>query len=304
MSLLSNLPKVTGGLVAAGSLTATLTVGGPESTAPERPTTPPAQASPAVPTAPTAPATQHTPTRHAASGPVLAPGAGLRAHRQASTLAATTFTYVYGAQSVATDGASVSIQQASPTLAGGDYHSLAELAVQSADGNQIVEIGWTVDRGLNGDSQPHLFVYHWVDRQTSCYNGCGFVTTSGSIHAGDPVAGGQTGQYKIVHANGQWQTWYDGTEVGYFPDSLWDGRYTRAGLVQAFGEVASAGSTPCTDMGNGTFGSASGSTRISGYSLIHGAGGAGFGVNDSNSSWYDHGAATGTSFRFGGPGAC
>ncbi len=253
-------------------------------------TTAPAQAAPA-PVRPTA-------------TPVVAPGAGLYAHRTVRTLDAATFTYVYGAQSVATDGADVSIAQADPALAGGDYHSLAELAVQSADGQQIVEIGWTVDAGLNGDSKPHLFVYHWVDRQTSCYNGCGFVPTSGSVHAGDPVGAGQTGQYRIVHVGGQWQTWYNGTEVGYFPDSLWGNRYTRAGLVQAFGEVASAGATPCTDMGNGAFGHATGSTQISNFALVNGAGAANLAVSDTNASWYDHGATTATSFRFGGPGAC
>ncbi|MGA8113318.1 MAG: neprosin family prolyl endopeptidase [Actinocatenispora sp.] len=239
-----------------------------------------------------------------ASTPLAAPGAGLFGHQHSTTLTASAYTYVYGRQSVATDGANVSLQQATPSLAGGDYHSLAELAVQSADGNQIVEIGWTVDQGLNGDTQPHLFVFHWIDLQATCYNGCGFVSTSSSIHAGDAVASGQTGTYKIVHANGQWQTWYNGTEVGYFPDSEWGNRYTRAGLVQAFGEVSSATETPCTDMGNGTFGSAAGSAQIGGYSLINGASGASLSVADTNASWYDHGATTATSFRFGGPGAC
>lgn len=50
--------------------------------------------------------------------------------------------------------------------------------VQSEDGRHIVEVGWTVDRELNGDAQPHLFVYHWVDGQATCYNGCGFVQYS------------------------------------------------------------------------------------------------------------------------------
>ena len=43
---------------------------------------------------------------------------------------------------------------AKPALATSDYHSLAELAVQSADGNHIVEVGWNVDRVVNGDDDP------------------------------------------------------------------------------------------------------------------------------------------------------
>jgi hypothetical protein len=236
----------------------------------------------------------------------LAPGIALpgRSPRRAAP-AADTFTYVYGRQSVATDGATVTIDQAAPALATADYHSLAELALQSADGQQIVEIGWTVDRAVNnGDTGPHLFVYHWVDRQESCYNGCGFVPTSTTVHAGDPVTPGATGRYEIVHAAGQWQTWYNGTEVGYFPDALWGNGYTRAGLVQAFGEVASSSAAPCTDMGNGTFGDAAGSTTIGGFALDNGSAPAQLSVADTNPAWYDHGGTTGTSFRFGGPGAC
>ncbi|BCJ32689.1 hypothetical protein Athai_01920 [Actinocatenispora thailandica] len=251
----------------------------------------------ATPPAAAAPTPQHS---------ALAPGSALPGRgADRAAPAAGTFTYVYGRQSVDTDGAAVTIDQAAPTLATADYHSLAELAVQSADGQQIVEIGWTVDRAVNnGDTGPHLFVYHWVDRQESCYNGCGFVPTSNTVHAGDPVTPGVAGRYEIVHAAGQWQTWYDGTEVGYFPDSLWGNGYTRAGLVQAFGEVAASSAAPCTDMGNGTFGDASGSTAVSGFALDNGSAPAQLSVADTNSAWYDHGGTTGTSFRFGGPGAC
>ena len=36
-------------------------------------------------------------------------------------------------------------------------------------------------RRVTGDEDPHLFVYHWVNRQTSCYNACGFVQYSKTI---------------------------------------------------------------------------------------------------------------------------
>lgn len=82
---------------------------------------------------------------------------------RAITPNATSFLYGDAAQFAATDGLFATATIAQPALATGDSHSLAELAAQSADGRQIVEVGWTVDRGVNGDSLPHLFVFHWVD---------------------------------------------------------------------------------------------------------------------------------------------
>lgn len=72
--------------------------------------------------------------------------------------------YAGAYQYVTTSGVAAYLDQPQPCLATSDNHSLAEISVQSADGRQIVEVGWTVDRELNGDAQPHLFVYHWVDR--------------------------------------------------------------------------------------------------------------------------------------------
>ena len=37
-----------------------------------------------------------------------------------------------------------------------------------------VELGWTVDPGLNGDSKPHLFTFTFDNGTPGCYNGaCG-----------------------------------------------------------------------------------------------------------------------------------
>ena len=90
-------------------------------------------------------------------------------------------------------------------MATGDFHSLAELAVLSSDGQQIVEVGWTVDRGLNGDDDPHLFVFHWVDGVGTCYNGCGFVPITDGSNLGDaagmtlPVSATDVQQFWIQH---------------------------------------------------------------------------------------------------------
>src|SRR5579871_1420661 len=87
------------------------------------------------------------------------------------------YDYVYGQQRSNVTGVSVQMMQADPEIdpAYDGAHSLQEISLQDSAQQQTVEVGWTVDRGVNGDALPHLFVYHWVNGGTSCYNGCGFV---------------------------------------------------------------------------------------------------------------------------------
>lgn len=143
------------------------------------------------------------------------------------------YSYVAARQFVTASGAAVVMRQERPELDPTDPsgHTLQELAVQSADAQQIVEVGWTVDRGLNGDSAPHLFVYHWVNGQTTCYNGCGFVRTSTKVRPGMRVTPGRTAALGIRFHDKGWWVMYDGQSVGYYPARLWSGGFTRAGLV-------------------------------------------------------------------------
>jgi hypothetical protein len=71
--------------------------------------------------------------------------------------------YIDQSLGTATAGAGAMMKQGDPGLAAGDAHSLGELAVQSADGRQIVEIGWHVDPLVNEDLHPRLFIFHWAD---------------------------------------------------------------------------------------------------------------------------------------------
>ena len=159
--------------------------------------------------------------------------------------------YAVGKQSAVTDGVSALFTVATPKVGPNDWHSLAEIAVQSEDEQQIVEVGWTVDRKTFGDDQTHLFVYHWVDGKESCYN-CDFVPYSkaeakvGMVLAKDPSK-----LFGIERNNGAWWIAYDTEWIGSFPDKLWNGSFTQSGLVQVFGEVASTTTTPCSQMGNG-----------------------------------------------------
>src|SRR4029453_8268692 len=54
------------------------------------------------------------------------------------------YSYGVGRQTVEADGVAAAVTIGRPKLDQNDWHSLAELAVQSADGQQVVEVGWTV----------------------------------------------------------------------------------------------------------------------------------------------------------------
>jgi hypothetical protein len=213
-------------------------------------------------------------------------------------------TYHYGTsyQFAVSQGTRGYVSIHKPTLAAGDFHTLVEFAAQSADGRQIVEIGSTVDRGLFGDSDPHLFVFHWVNGNPGCYNGCGFVPYSTTAKAGMKLTPGTRPYFTIMHHQGNWWLGYNAEWVGYFPDSLWGGTYTQTGLVQWFGEVAANSSAPCTDMGNGQFAASTTAASISGIGFISGPA-----VSVSTSATHAHYTSLRTSansMRYGGPGAC
>jgi hypothetical protein len=216
----------------------------------------------------------------------------------------TQFIYADASWSGVSDGANVEMDIASPFLSASDGHSLGELAVQSSDGRQIVEVGWTVDRGTNnGDTRPHLFVFHWVDGKQTCYNGCGFIQASHSKIAGQLLSSGVRGSFAIEHYRGNWWVCFNDTWFGYFPDSLWDNQYTVSGLIQMFGEVAAVNAVPCTDMGNGRYASDLSSASMN-AAVLNNSVPAFFSTFASNPALYSVLATGDASIRYGGPGAC
>jgi len=217
-----------------------------------------------------------------------------------------TYLYNVGSQMAETDGFYTNATIGKPVLGKADYHTLAELAVQSADGQQIVEVGWNVDRVVNGDDDPHLFVYHWVNRTPSCYNGCGFEQYSKNVKPGDTLAYDVTKKFGIQYANGAWWIAFDSEWIGYFPEKLWNDqgvKFSRSGLVQVFGEVAAASDKPCTQMGNGQSPDKSSSAAmLSSVTYLNGPTVAM--TIRSTSDVYSVAALSTRSFRYGGPGAC
>jgi hypothetical protein len=206
-----------------------------------------------------------------------------------------------------TGGAGATIMQADPALGIGDYHSLAEIAIESADQQQIVEIGWTVDAGVNGDVQPHVFAYHWVDGQGTCYNACGWVQVSPHKRPGMRVKPGEAHRYEIQRVHDDWWLFYDGEAMGYYPQSLWSGSFQAVGLTQWFGEVSASVTAPCTQMGNGKPGAHTDATSFTELHLFDTSGtpllAAAVTGAVTSPGLYNIGRAMPTSFAFGGPGA-
>jgi hypothetical protein len=215
------------------------------------------------------------------------------------------YLYNVGSQAAETDGFYTNVYIAKPTLGRADYHTLGELALQSADGKQIVEIGWNVDRVVNGDDDAHLFIFHWVNRTPACYNGCGFVQYSKNIKPGDTLAADTVRKFGIQYFNGAWWVAFDSEWVGYFPEQLWNDegvKFSRSGLIQVFGEVAASSPTPlCTEMGTGDLATTSASAYMSTVSFLNGPTVA---LNiRSTTDAYPVAAVSGRTFRYGGPGA-
>jgi hypothetical protein len=213
------------------------------------------------------------------------------------------FQYVSGTQYATNTGASVSttVEQPEVDTADPNAHSLQELAVMTTDRAFIVEIGWTVDPRMNGDTAPHLFVYHWVNNSESCYNGCGFVSTS-TTQPGIRLTPGVSAQLAIESDGSNWWLAYNGTWIGYFPGALWNNAYPRASEVQAFGEVSSTTTPTCTDMGNGRPGTDPYSASFSGFQMFGSTTSPTLQVTATSPSQYAPGYTTATAFHLGGPG--
>jgi hypothetical protein len=138
---------------------------------------------------------------------------------------------------------------------------------------------------VNGDDEPHLFVFSWVNSVGQCYNGCGFVNYKGddlasTVQPGDKLTEGDIKQFGIQYnatsaTTGDWWIAYDKKWVGYFPGELWTKAspavsFTESTQVQAFGEVAAANDWPCTDMGTEKQGSVgAGAAYFSSVSLYN-----------------------------------
>ena len=214
---------------------------------------------------------------------------------------------VGGTQRTVADGAQALFTIGKPVVAPEASHSLAAIAVRSADGLDNVQVGWTVDPGLNGDGEPHLFAIHRSGGIDACYNDtdadCGFEPYGPStIRVGAKLDAGLAKRFIIQHSGDRWWVGYDTQWFGSFPDTLWSGAFVQTGAVQYFGEVSGETDPSCSEMGTGWRADNMQSARISSVNLINGT--AATLTIDPYDQKYTVSQLSATSFRYGGPGVC
>lgn len=177
------------------------------------------------------------------------------------------------AQSTTSYGLDTLLNVWDPGVSGpGDDHSISQVWLQNYDKAQThsVEAGWTVDKGLNGDTIAHVFTYFTANGYTSDgdnvggYNQlhAGWVQSDRTLHPGVRINGASTfgGQQLEVSIKFQlWQgNWWfslQNTWLGYYPGSLFNGGIGDHASWNAFGgEIYSSATNPDTttdQMGSG-----------------------------------------------------
>lgn len=221
------------------------------------------------------------------------------------------YNYAGALQKGETDGSWANLTIEKPKLVGGDYHSLAEIAVQTEFGEQAVEVGWTVDPGVNNkDVNPHLFVFYWKDHVAQCYNACGWVQYDKLVKPGATLPYPAQKRFGIQHSGGAWWIAYDSAWIGAFPDTNWEGRFTKGQRVQWFGEIASPpGTKPCSPMGSGLAATDDNAARIGSITMTNGPVLKFESLQDVDEDktkvwYYKYQWRSETTFAYGGPGPC
>lgn len=142
----------------------------------------------------------------------------------------------------------------------------------SGTGTQTAEVGWQNYPAFYGTENSAPFIFYTADNYstTGCYNlTCGkFVQVSKNITFGAAFAATSYSvpnnstqyylpfQYKF--ASGNWYLFYNGTEIGYYPGSVYlGGQMTKNSTLLEFGSE-STGTTVWPAEGSGMFGAAYG----------------------------------------------
>lgn len=214
------------------------------------------------------------------------------------------------------------VQPALDTAAG-DFHSLQQIWAMSSDYQQVVEVGWVKSQNINGDLDPHLFVYARKNGSSPTgWNGS-FTAVSGAAYvAGQSLlsdADAVADKFAIQYFDGVWWAQYKAVWFGYFNPGtagLWATApavtFNKVRVGQAGGEVASNGG--CTDMGNGLFGETGGvynssAGRSANWSLTNPPAGTVSSITldpTTDSTKWRHKLNTGSvrTFALGGTGGC
>ena len=199
------------------------------------------------------------PTKGPGAAPSLAPGPPPGPPTACAGVLSFGSCYYYGSagltQTADGGGMTMAVDRPAYDNSGGSGHSLDEIAVQGGTGNgNIVELGWLVSSDQNGDADPHIFVFHWMNWVPTCYNACNWQQYSNTYFPGQNINAltGRNVYVGYVYYKGNWWAWFNDQWMGYFPGTEWNNAYTKSALLQWFGEIASEnGVPPKTQMGDG-----------------------------------------------------
>lgn len=169
-----------------------------------------------------------------------------------------------------------------PKMGVSNYHDLMEISIakEQAQSN-IVEIGWTKDRVVNGSctpspackEEPYLFGFWWKNGTPMGYNASAGWTDNASnpINLGAKLTPGDVKKMGIAFSDGAWWLAYDTDWVGYYSETNWTGTTLGGPAVtggfhtfvyyQTFAELVTQNDTPtsdCSQMGNGVYATSQG----------------------------------------------
>jgi hypothetical protein len=152
------------------------------------------------------------------------------------------YLYVADFDTTPTTAASLNLPVSAETVSSSsEEHSLFEMSMSNEGGSSgnIIEIGITTDRGLNGDPNPHWFVSSWVGGTWKGYDGASdFVSDDGNFWSSALTSEEGTSETAGFEYNdGEWQLYLNSVLAGYFPGSEWGGAFTQSSVTEVFGEV-------------------------------------------------------------------
>jgi Neprosin len=237
------------------------------------------------------------------------PAASLTASRALARPASDTESvgfFAGGDQEVLADGTSADLTVANPRLAARDFLTEAFIEAASPNDQQVVQVGWVVDRGVFKNSGTHLFTDIFVNNRFAGFD-ADFKSVRGACKLGGVLRPGGRQAFSLLQHAGGWQVRVGGRLCGQFPDSLWHGKLNKAGLFFWEGEVDAASSRPATQMGDGKPASAASAAEFSHIALFTTTGGKTalprFSTFFPSGKLYSARAISRTALRFGGAGA-
>jgi hypothetical protein len=152
------------------------------------------------------------------------------------------YLYVSDIDTTPPTAASVYLPINAQTVGNAPEHSLFELAMINPIGawpGDTIEIGITIDPALNGDRNPHWFVFSWVNGTPQGYNANSkFVSQIGNFWSTSLASlEGTSARVAFQYNASNWWLYLNGVAAGYFPGTEWSGAFTTSLDTEAFGEV-------------------------------------------------------------------